>query len=435
MCVRRSVRPHRIGGGAISPPPCCVRFGGRAGHRYPDRYQPRVLTPEASDARVDGRVSFRRVDVRFLLRKGFCTTLWIRLGTWTAAAALFVLATAGTPPADVLIRPGDPFPDLEFYGLLEPGDYPKLGLGKTSGPFRLSEIPGRVLVLEFFNKACVPCQTHVRQVEAAYQEILERGLGERIRVLGVAAGNLPKYLGRYRKRRKLTYPITADPHFEQWRRIGDPGRTPFTLFLVRRDGNWLLARYSFGIQWKNELLGHALTLDAAPETALQQESGLPPLRSGPLVIPVAEDKLRSMVVALMERVTGLKGLSAEPVRVPDGARVFRARRGDENLPVFVRVASRRPVCEVCEAVHFMFAFDAQGKLLGFQPIHVTKYGNEEWTEEDSRFFERRLKGRRLQDLTFDPQVDAVSMATMSSALIFDEVRRTAELLDRIAEGS
>ncbi len=358
-----------------------------------------------------------------------------RAGTGTAVVVFLVLASTRILPADVLIRPGDPFPDLEFYGLLEPGDYPKLGLGKASGPFRLSEIPGRVLVLEFFNKACVPCQTHVRQVEAAYQEILERGLGERIRVLGVAAGNLPKYLGRYRKRRKLSYPITADPQFDQWRRIGDPGRTPFTLFLVRRDGRWLLARYSFGIQWKTELLGHALTLDAAPERAVRREPGLPPLRSGPLVVPVAEAKLRDMVVGLMERVTGLAGLSAEPVRVPDGMRVFRARRGGKSLPVFVRVASRRPVCEVCEAVHFMFAFDSEGRLLGFQPIHVTKYGNEEWTEEDSRFFEKRLKGRRLQDLAFDPQVDAVSMATMSSALIFDEVRRTAELLDRITEGS
>ena len=373
--------------------------------------------------------------MRFPLHKGRWTKPLGRIGTWTAAAALLVLAAAGKPPADVLIRPGDPFPDLEFYGLLEPGDYRKLGLEKTSGPFRLSEIPGRVLVLEFFNKACVPCQTHVRQVEAAYQEILERGLGEQIRVLGVAAGNLPKYLGRYRKRRKLTYPITADPHFDQWRRIGDPGRTPFTLFLVRRDGDWLLARYSFGIQWKNELLGHALTLDSAPETLPRRGPGLPPLRSAPLVVPVAEDKLRSMVVGLMERVTGLEGLSAEPIRIPDGVRVFRARRGGESLPVFVRVASRRPVCEVCEAVHFMFAFDSEGRLLGFQPIHVTKYGNEEWTKEDSRFFERRLKGRRLQELAFDPQVDAVSMATMSSALIFDEVRRTAELLDRIAEGS
>ena len=34
----------------------------------------------------------------------------------------------------------------------------------------------------------------------------------------------------------------------------------------------------------------------------------------------------------------------------------------------------------------------------------------------------------MKGLSFDPEMDAVSMATMSSALIFDEIRRAVELL-------
>ncbi len=345
-------------------------------------------------------------------------------------------AAAGTPPASsVYLAPADAFPDLEFYGLLAPTDYAKLGLDRSEGPVRLSEIPGDVLVVEFFNKSCVPCQRQVREVEAFYQELERRGLLGRIRLLAIAAGNNPKYLGRYRKRRKLTYPITADPQFDQWRRIGDPGRTPFTLFLVRRDGTWRLARYSFGVQWKQELLGHALTLLARPEEALASATGLP-VDPTPLVLPLDAAGVRAKARALIRRAAGDPAADVAVVELGDGTSVYQAVSKGHRLPVFAKVASRRPVCEVCEAVHFLFAFDRGGRILGFEPIHVTKYGNEEWDERDWQFFEKRVTGRNMADLPFDPKVDAVSKATMSSALIFDEMRRTLPLLKKLpADGA
>ena len=43
----------------------------------------------------------------------------------------------------------------------------------------------------------------------------------------------------------------------------------------------------------------------------------------------------------------------------------------------------------------------------------------------------RLRNRPMAELAFDVEVDAVTSATMSAALIFDEVRRTAALLSRL----
>ncbi len=351
----------------------------------------------------------------------------LRRAAWAVLAAV-LWAWAGISQAQVNLRPGDPFPDLEFYGLLEPGDYPLLGLPRDRGPFRLSEIVGEVLVLEFFNKACVPCQQQVRQVQAFFDEIREKGLWGRVRLVAIAAGNQPKYLGRYRKRRKLTYPITADPQFDQWRRIGDPGRTPFTVFLVRRDRRWLLARYSFGIQWKSELLRHTLALLDFSGSLASPDTGVPTPMDSPLILPLEARAVREKAERLLRRAGNDENIQIRAITLRNGTKVFQGYKDGVPLPLFARVASRRPVCEVCEAVHFLFAFDDRGRVLGFEPIHVTKFGNEEWTEADSKFFESRLKGRKMTQLPFDPEVDAVSKATMSSALIFDEIRRTVKLL-------
>jgi hypothetical protein len=135
---------------------------------------------------------------------------------------------------------------------------------------------------------------------------------------------------------------------------------------------------------------------------------------------------RELVTKIAER-----PVDVEPYRLNDGSVVFRAMERGSPIPLYVRSASRRPVCELCDPAHFMFAFDGEGRARGFSPIHITKYGNEEWTEHDVRFLEGRIKGRRIKDLSFDSRVDAVSRATMSSAIIFDEIRRAAELLSQL----
>jgi len=324
------------------------------------------------------------------------------------------------------LAPGEPFPDLAFDGLLQSEDYAALGLSGTEGAFRLSEIPGEVLVLEFFNKSCVPCQSQVREVQTFYEDLLARGLGQRIRLLAAAAGNQAKYLGSFRQARGLTYPITADPNFDQWRKIGDPGRTPFTLLLVKRGSRWTLARHHFGGQDAAEIGEIALAaLEGRPESAQAKIEHRPP--SSPLSPAVDERTQRDLAEKLLSRVGG-RAVAVDVLELTGGERVYRAAAAQDGAPSFARVGSRAPVCAVCHAVHFLFAFDARGRVLGFAPIQVTKWGNAEWTAEESAWFEARLRGRRMADLAFDENVDAVTTATISSSLIFNEIRRTAELL-------
>lgn len=327
----------------------------------------------------------------------------------------------------LLVLPGQPMPDLEFPFLLDAADYKGLGLPRSDGPVRLSEVPGEVLILEFFNKSCVPCQRQVRYLQLFYQQVQEGPLAETVRVLAIAAGNQAKYLGKYRESRRLTYPITADEQFDQWRRLGEPGRTPFTVFLRKQDGVWVLASSYFGVQLENEFATHTqAVLQGKLETHQPPSVEVPAAK--PFSLPVDAEGVKEAVRRLFRRATGDQGVDAELLVLPGGEGLYRAMRGGRPVDLFARLASREPVCEVCHAVHFLFAFDASGKLLGFEPIHVTKYGNEEWDGEDTQFFEGRLAGRPMKGLSFDSEMDAVSMATMSSALIFDEIRRSADLV-------
>jgi hypothetical protein len=355
-----------------------------------------------------------------------------RPGTAPAARlvilALFAVLAVGGPAraGHLAFLPGELVPDLEFAELLAPDDYLRLGLAPGEGGFRISQVPGDVLVLEFFNKACAPCQRQVRYLEAFHRTVEQGDLRGRVRILAVAAGNEAKYLGKYRESRGLTFPITADPEFDQWRRLGDPGRTPFTMFLRKQDGQWLLSSSHFGVQLEAEFLAHtraALGGIAGPRHPRQVE--VPPAR--PFQMPLDAAGIRAAAERLLGRAAG-GAVSLELLALPEGTRLYRAVREGRPMDLYARLATREPVCEVCHAVHFLFAFDSKGRLLGFEPVHVTKYGNEEWDEDDNRFFEGRLAGRAMAGLRFDPEMDAVTMATMSSALIFDEVRRSADLV-------
>jgi hypothetical protein len=100
---------------------------------------------------------------------------------------------------------------------------------------------------------------------------------------------------------------------------------------------------------------------------------------------------------------------------------------DNGIPelFFAKLVSRNPVCDVCHAAHFVLIFDHNGVVADFIPLHITKYGNRDWTAEEIKKTRDRLIGKSvLQPLSFDPHADAVSGATMSSALVFNSVERT-----------
>jgi len=107
-------------------------------------------------------------------------------------------------------------------------------------------------------------------------------------------------------------------------------------------------------------------------------------------------------------------------------------RNEHRETLFAEVGNRSAICDVCHSVHFFYIFDRNGQVLNFTPLHLTKYGNVDWNQEEIDAFTRRVVGKNIVDFkTFQPDVDAVTSATMTSAIIFNDITRGLELMDEL----
>lgn len=330
-------------------------------------------------------------------------------------------------PSELVLRPGEPFPDFVFDELLTPGDYASLGLPGRQGSFRLTDIPGQILVLEFFNRYCLTCWRQSLQLESLGKLLGPGALAGKVRILSVGAGNTAQELRQFRTEQRVTYPIATDPLFDRYNELGDPGGTPFTAFLRRQEDSWVLADSHVGFFGDVELLARARVLLGHDGPTADAPSGSAPPRT-----PVAEEETR--VREFLSRVAR-EAVSIEPMDLTGGERVYRALGASgTSIGLYARLATRSPLCDLCHPIRFLFAFDDDAVARGFEPVYLTKFGNELWSREDIRKFSSRLAGRRMDEMAFDPDVDAVTSATMSSALIYDEVRRIALRLRETQQG-
>jgi hypothetical protein len=63
-------------------------------------------------------------------------------------------------------------------------------------------------------------------------------------------------------------------------------------------------------------------------------------------------------------------------------------------------------------------------MIPISSLEVTKEGNLPWNAQEVERMKARLVGRSiLNPVDFDPQVDSVSSATMTSVLIVDAINR------------
>ncbi len=327
---------------------------------------------------------------------------------------------------------GEPFPDMRFDALLEGPDYGRLGLDQDEGPFHLREIPGDLLVLEFFNQHCLSCQRQVAHLDSFLKTVEETDLAGRVRVLAVGVGNSAKSLRTFRREFAATYPIAPDRFFERFLELGDPGGTPFTVFLLRRGDQWVLTDFHLGVQGDIELM--------ARTRVMLEGRTHPPVARGDRdsagdhhpALGLTWAQQEAAARALLSDLAG--GEVVLETREAGGKKIFEARSPEgQALGLYARLVSRNPVCDLCHTVHFLFAFDRSGQVRGFQPIYVTKWGNELWSAQDTEKMRGNLLDHKMAELRFDPEVDAVTSATMSSALIFDEIRRTAPLLKALPD--
>ena len=353
---------------------------------------------------------------------------------------LLLVVAAPSLAAKDIVSPGDYFPDFRFSSELSTGDAAYLGVAEEiseNGYFLAPDVWGDILVVELFNRFCFGCQQGAPIINKAYElAASDPALSTRVRFLGVGVGNNQKTVNDFGREFGVQFPLVPDPRFSLLDALGNPGGTPYTMILRRTSEGMMLMGAHFGVldsaeEFVEELREVAngdieqLVANAKPvELAVWLDQELKP--------DLTHAQLEDLVLASMER-AGYGSVGLYTVDLPDGDKVYVGESGRGK--VFSRVISRLPVCDVCHPIHFVLTVSAAGKVVDFDSINVTKYWNKEWTLEEIDWMRNKLLGQSvLEDRLFDPEVDAVSTATISSSLIFDSMSRTGPLVKMLQEG-
>jgi len=366
---------------------------------------------------------------------------WIFLGI-----SLFFLTLSFAPAwageKGRIITAGDFFPEFSFPLALSRGDVEYLGLptkflGLMKGDtFSLNDIKGDLIVLEYMNKYCFSCQLQAPVLNQVFDAVSkDPQLRGKVKFLAIGAGNNQTEVDSFKAEKKVPFPIISDSKFLAYEAVGDPGATPFTLFLRKTDTRLVVARAKIGLTKDPEVIlkgiQDALGTDWATLAKQQKDSFLQEAKAKKLFLRYNEDELLKKAQESMQS-PKWKILKVAKVKLPDDEEIYvgEIQAGTQKSNLFARLVSRAPTCDICHATHFFFTFNDKGMIINFLPLQVTKLDNAKWDAKEIEKMKARLMGRSiLQPTDFDPQVDSISSATMTSALIVDSVNKAKSLYD------
>ncbi len=135
---------------------------------------------------------------------------------------------------------------------------------------------------------------------------------------------------------------------------------------------------------------------------------------------LSEEELKGRIETAFTEAGGLL-TGFEKVVLGNGKAVYTGlvEKDGQTTRLFAEVVSLLPTCDVCHDIHFIYTFEASGKILQFIPLQLTKYGNENWDEADIAKMRREIVGRYIYSpFSFNAEADAVTSATITSAAIY-----------------
>ena len=362
-----------------------------------------------------------------LLAGILCCVLAFSSGIWPPAELW-----AATP-----IGVGEPFPAVPLPTPRQANQRNYLGLPDAQ-TFTLDQVAGQIVVVEILNVLCPHCQRQTQPYNDLFQKIeADPATRGKIKMLGVAVANSDAAIADFVSIYSVAYPVVSDRNFKLHKALR-AGPTPFTLYVLRDHPGDLgiIADTHLGedhdMPQLFDYLKYLLTIDSSEFTAEKRAEA------------VMEKDLRppqsdAEIVALIKKSFAEQGQDLQnfqKLQLPSQRWIYSAlvKRHGQLQRVFAEVANRSSICDVCHSVHFFYTFDQTGRILDFVPLHLTKYGNVEWSRAESERFAGRVIGKNLAgNWTFDAQADAVTSATMTSAIIFDDLSQGPALLRELQQ--
>ncbi len=367
---------------------------------------------------------------------------WLAIGAYFVAALFLFCAPAAAKEKNRVITPGDFFPDFSFPMTLSKGEVEYLGLptkflGLMKGEsFSLKDVKADVILVEYMNKYCFSCQLQAPVLNQVFEAVAnDPQMKGKVKFLAIAAGNNQTEVDSFRAEKKVPFPIVADPKFLAYEAVGDPGATPFTLLVRKTDSGLVVTRARVGLKRDPEFflkeLNETLRADWNAILSQPKDTSLEKTKARKLQLRYSEEELLKKAQQSM-RSPKWKVVGTAKIRLADGEDIYvgEVQNGNQKSYVFARLASRAATCDLCHASHFFFTFDERGTIINFFPLQLTKVDNVPWDSKEVEKMRQRLVGRSiLQPMDFDAQVDSISTATMTAALVVDSINKAKALYE------
>ena len=224
--------------------------------------------------------------------------------------------------------------------------------------------------------------------------------------------------------------MIPDKDFVAMENIGYPEGTPFLMVLRKEKGKFIVKFEHMGmIPDPNVFLTkiHKALSGAAIKTLKQHyKSAYQKLNPG-----VTKEKILKMLIQRLEsKDYVVDGLLKLDIDKPQIVYQVKVSKGNKSVTWFAAVAAEGRICDICHDVYFIYLFDRKGTILDILPIQLTKFKNVEFDQEDLKKIRADLVGKNLlTPIQFNPDTDAVSSATMTSALVFKSIRKGRKLYE------
>ena len=157
-----------------------------------------------------------------------------------AAFCLTVCLMAFTFPALGGTNPpgkGDVLPEIVLTAPVEPGQQTYLGVtGKKT--FTIPEVKAEVVIIEVYSMYCPFCQAEAPLINELYEKVERNGdLKNKIKIIGIGAGNTEFEVDVFRKKYKVAFPLFSDADFFAHKALGEV-RTPYFIAVkLNKDGS------------------------------------------------------------------------------------------------------------------------------------------------------------------------------------------------------
>jgi len=161
-------------------------------------------------------------------------------------AILFSVSVASTLVASVPPLKDEVLQKINLPIPKNPEEKSYLGLSGV-GNFKIPQIKANLVLIEIFSMYCPYCQADAPKINELYQ-LIENSmeLKNKIKMVGIGAGNTPFEVEVYKKTYKVPFPLFPDKDFVVHKACGEP-RTPYFIIVkINEDGTHQIVHTQLG---------------------------------------------------------------------------------------------------------------------------------------------------------------------------------------------